>query len=237
MAKHVLITGFEPFGGEKVNPSELVARSFEGRLIAGRPLAVRVLPVETRNVRERLERAVEETSPDIVLCIGQAGGRSAMSIERVAVNVLDFIQPDNAGVMRRNDAIVRGGPDARLSPFPFAQIVSAWAENGVPGYVSNSAGTYICNQTLYEALGIAERISPPIIAGFVHLPYLPEQAAALAPDRTPSMALDLMKRGMEILIETVVPWVEQRTPDRGPARTTTKRPHMWIPRGVKEIER
>lgn len=237
MAKHVLITGFEPFGGEKVNPSELVARSLEGRIIAGRPLSVRVFPVETRNIGERLQRAVTEESPDIVICMGQASGRTAMAIERVAVNVLDFTQPDNVGVMRKNDAITRGGPDARLSPLPFAEIVAAWTDNGIPGYVSNSAGTYICNQALYEMLGLAEAVTPPIVAGFVHLPYLPAQAASIGADNTPSMAFELMKRGMEILIETVVPWLEQRTPDRGPARPAAKGPQLWIPRGVKEVER
>ncbi len=237
MAKHVLITGFEPFGGEKVNPSELVARSLEGRIIAGRPLAVRVFPVETRNIGERLQKAVAEESPDIIIGIGQAAGRTAIALERVAVNVLDFIQPDNVGVMRKNDHITRGGPDARLSPMPFSEIVAAWTENGIPGYVSNSAGTYICNQALYEALGIAETVTPPIVAGFVHVPYLPAQAAALGADGTPSMAFELTKRAIEIVIETVVPWVEQRT-ERGPARpAAAKGPQLWIPRGVKEVER
>lgn len=238
MAKHVLITAFEPFGGEKVNPSELVARSLEGRLIAGRPLAVRVFPVETRNIGERVSRAIEETSPDIVIALGQAGGRSALALERVAVNVLDFSQPDNVGVMRKNDPVLRGGPDARLSQMPFAEILAAWGEHGIPGYVSNTAGTFICNQLLYETLGQSENASPPIVAGFVHLPYLPAQAAVLGAERTPSMSLELMKRAIEIMIETVVPWVEQRTPDRGPARpAAAKGPQMWIPRGVKEVER
>jgi pyroglutamyl-peptidase len=197
-----------------------------------------VFPVETRNIGERLQRAIAETSPDIVVCMGQAAGRTAISVERVAVNVLDFNQPDNVGVMRKNDPIVRGGPDARLSPMPFGELVSAWTDNGIPGYVSNSAGTYICNQVLYELLGLAENATPPIVGGFVHLPYLPAQAAVLGADSTPSMALDVMKRAMEILIETVVPWVEQRTPDRGPARpTAAKGPQLWIPRGVKEVER
>ena len=238
MAKHVLITGFEPFGGEKVNPSELVARSLEGRLIAGRSLAVRVFPVETRNIAERVAHAIEEISPDIVIALGQAGGRTALALERVAVNVLDFSQPDNVGVMRKNDTVVRGGPDARLATLPFTEILAAWGEHGVPGYVSNTAGTYICNQVLYEILARAESVSPPVIAGFVHLPYLPAQAAALGAERTPSMSLEMMKRAIEILIETVVPWVEQRTPDRGPARpAAAKGPQMWIPRGVKEVER
>ncbi|HET7814842.1 MAG TPA: pyroglutamyl-peptidase I, partial [Candidatus Baltobacteraceae bacterium] len=198
MAKHVLITGFEPFGGEKVNPSDLVARSLEGRLIAGRPLAVRVLPVETRTLGERLQRAIDEFSPDIIIGMGQAGGRSAISIERVAINVLDFHQADNIGVMRKNDTIVRGGPDARFSPMPFADIVSAWTDNGIPGYVSNSAGTFLCNQLLYEVLGIAEQASPPIVAGFVHLPYLPAQAVQIGAENTPSMSLELVKRAIEI---------------------------------------
>jgi len=237
VSKHVLVTGFEPFGGEKVNPSELVARSLEGRVIAGRPLAVRVLPVETRTIGERLARAMREESPDIVICTGQAAGRAAMALERVAVNVLDFERADNVGVMRKNDPILRGGPDARLAPLPFAEIVAAWTEAGIPGYVSNSAGTYICNQVLYEALGIAQAATPPIVAGFVHLPYLPAQAATLGAEHTPSMAFEVMKRGIEILIETLVPWVEQRMPDRETAPPGTKGPRVWIPRGVKEVER
>ncbi|MFN2450615.1 MAG: pyroglutamyl-peptidase I [Candidatus Baltobacteraceae bacterium] len=236
MAKHVLITGFEPFGGEKVNPSELVARSLEGRLIAGRPLAVRVLPVETRTLAERIQRAVDEFAPDIIIAMGQAGGRTAIAIERVAVNVLDFNQADNVGVMRRNDVITRGGPDARFSPMPFAEIVSAWTDNGIPGYVSNSAGTFICNQALYETVGIAEMQSPPIVTGFVHLPYLPAQAAQAGPETTPSMSLDILKRAMEIMIETVVPWLEHRAPERTSVRSA-KGPQVWIPRGVKEVER
>lgn len=237
MAKSVLITGFEPFGGASVNPSEIVARSLEGRLLAGRPVAVRIFPVETRNVGERLSRAIDEHQPDLVVALGQASGRASLAIERVAVNVLDFAQPDNVGVMRKNDVILRGGPDARFSTLPFAEILEGWSSNGVPGYVSNSAGTFICNQALYELLGIAEAASPPIVAGFVHLPYLPAQAVAAGPESTPSMALDLMKRGMEILIETVVPWLEQRLPDRRASRTEPKGPRVWIPRGVKEAER
>ncbi|HEY8297354.1 MAG TPA: pyroglutamyl-peptidase I [Candidatus Baltobacteraceae bacterium] len=236
MAKHVLITGFEPFGGGNVNPSELVARSLEGRPIAGRLIVTCILPVATRNVRERLERAMLEEQPDIVIALGQAGGRSAVALERVAVNVLDFDRPDNAGETRENEPIQRGGPDARLSGLPFDAIVGAWKEHDVPGYVSNSAGTYICNQVLYEVLGLAEAASPPIAAGFVHLPYLPAQAIAAGPDSSPSMSFDLMKRAMEILIETVVPWVEHRTSERsGGSRPAGSK--MWIPRGVKEVER
>ncbi len=237
MAKHVLIAGFEPYGGEKVNPSALVARSFDGRLLAGRPIAVRVFPVETRNIGERLQRAITETAPDIAVLTGQAGGRASLALERLAVNVLDFPQPDNVGVMRKNDSILRGGPEARLSTLPLNEILAAWVENGIPGYVSNSAGTFLCNQGLYELLGAAESAAPPIVAGLVHLPFLPNQAAVLSPESTPSMSFEMMKRALEVLIETVVPWVDRRgTPERTAPRAAKSAP-MWIPRGVKEVER
>ena len=235
MARRVLIAGFEPFGGDKVNPSEMVARALEGRTLSGRSLAVRVLPVETRNIRERFERALIEDSPDIAIVLSQMGGRKALAMERVAVNVLDFEFPDNVGVMRKGDVISRGGAEARISNLPFDRIVEAWTASGVPGYVSNSAGTFVGNQALYELLGLTEQAGPPVIAGLVHLPYLPAQAIAAGAESNPSMSLELMKKGIEILIETIVPWVEQRTPEATKARETGK--STWIPRGVKEVER
>ena len=239
MGKSVLVTGFEPYGGDKINPSEMVARSLEGRLIAGRPLAVRVLPAETRTMRERMERALLEEDPDIVVALGLLGGRTGMALERVAVNILDFEHPDNVGVMRKGDVVSRGGADARLSNLPFDRIVEAWHANGVPGYVSNSAGTFLGNQMLYELLGLTENSIPPVIAGLVHLPLLPAQAIAAGPESNPSMSYELMKKGIEILVETVIPWVEQRGADPAPAAAGggKGRRQMWIPRGVKEVER
>jgi pyroglutamyl-peptidase len=210
----VLVTGFEAYGGRDVNPSELVARSLEGRLIGGRLVVVRIFPVETSEIPERLQQAIAEEHPDLVICTGLAPGRTAVSLERVAVNMLDFETPDNAGEVRKNEPILRGGPDARLSPMPIAEIVDAWQSNGVPGYVSNSAGTYLCNQTLYEALGIAESVSPPVTAGFIHLPYLPEQAIAAGPGNSPSMSLELMKHAVELAIAATVPWIERRNAGR-----------------------
>lgn len=235
MAKHVLVFGFEPFGGDKINPSEMVARTLEGRLIAGRPIDVRVLPVETRTLRERMEQAMLVEDPDVIIAMAQFGGRNALSLERVAVNVLDFEAADNVGVVRKSDVISRGGADARISNLPFERIVDAWHANGVPGYVSNSAGTFIGNQALYELLGLTENASSPVLVGLLHLPYLPAQAINVGCDSNPSMSLDLMKKGIELLIETIVPWVEHRTPDASKAREKGR--SMWIPRGVKEVER
>jgi pyroglutamyl-peptidase len=236
VARHILIAGFEPFAGDKINPSEMVARSFEGALLSGRSVASRVIPVETRNVRERFEQALLVDQPDIVILLSQLGGRTALSLERVAVNVLDFETPDNVGVMRKGDVVARGGPEARISNLPFEKIVEAWSAAGVPGYVSNSAGTFIGNQALYEMLALTENAVPPAIVGLVHLPYLPAQAIAAGSDSNPSMSFDVMKKGIEIMAETLVPWVDGRTPESSKPRVGTK-PSAWIPRGVKEVER
>jgi pyroglutamyl-peptidase len=241
VGKHILLAGFEPFAGEsKVSPGELVARSLDGAIVSGRPVAARVIPVETRNIRERFEQALQTDQPEIVILLSQVGGRTALALERVAVNVLDFDKPDNVGVMRKNDVIARGGAEARISNLPLEKIVEAWSGSGVPGYVSNSAGTSIGNQALYEVLALTEHASPPVLVGLVNLPYLPAQAIAAGADSTPSMAFELMKKGIEVMIETLVPWVDQRaSAGPVPSRTaaTPGRSSTWIPRGVKEVER
>lgn len=237
MAKHILIAGFEPFGGDKINPSEMVARGLDGAILSGRKIVARVTPVETRNIHERFEQALLEDKPDVVVLLSQFGGRTALSLERVAVNVLDFEFPDNVGVMRKGDAISRGAPEARISNLPFDRIVDAWHASGVPGYVSNSAGTFIGNQAMYEVLALTEHAVPPALVGLVHLPYLPAQAVAAGSYSNPSMSYDLMKKGIEVMIEALVPWVEQRIPEAAAAKTRPGGKSMWIPRGVKEVER
>jgi pyroglutamyl-peptidase len=234
VSRHVLLTGFEPFGPHLVNPSELLVRSLEGKVIGGLRVVVRVLPVETRTLRERLEAALREEQPEYVIGTGYAPGRASLALERAALNVLDFDLPDAAGTMRKNDPITRGGPDARLATLPLSQIVEAWGAVGVPGYVSNSAGTYLCNQWLYEALALTTNASPPIPAGFVHLPALPAQAAELGAERTPSMTLELTRKGIETAIEAVALWLQTRPAAPAPQRAGAQ---VWIPRGLREVER
>lgn len=200
----------------------MVARNLEGRLIAGRLVVTRILPVETAGVRERLERAIQESGAEIIVSLGQAGGRTAVALERVAVNLLDFEQPDNAGVMHTKSPICRNGPDARIANLPFEHIMQRWAEDGIPGYVSNSAGAYICNQVLYEALGLAEVATAPLAVAFVHLPYLPEQAVAVGAESTPSLSFDLMTRAIEALLDVVVPWSLKRRETTAPSRIQEK---------------
>ena len=233
VSRHVLLTGFEPFGPHPVNPSELLARSLEGRIVAGRLIAVRILPVETRTLRDRIETTLHEDVPEFVIGTGFAPGRASLALERAGLNILDFDQPDAVGAMRKNDPVARGGPDARFSTFPLVEIVDAWQAVGVPGYISNTAGTFLCNQWLYEAAALTTNASPPIPVGFVHLSALPNQAVAMGAKDTPSMSLDLMRKGIETLIETIVAWLEAK-----PAQPAAKAPgQLWIPRGLREVER
>jgi len=226
VAEHILITGFEPFGGESVNPSELLARNLNGRLIGGRLVIGRVLPVETLAVRERLERLIRTESPVAVICIGQALGRTALALEQVAVNVLDFAQSDNAGIVLRNTVIRDGGPHARAATLPNEAILAAWREGAIPGYLSGSAGTYVCNQVLYELLSILEAPAPvrpgmdALPAGFVHTPALPQQALRAGAAGMPSMPYDLMERGIELLVATLGVWLTTRP--RAATVTTTR---------------
>ena len=232
MSRKVLLTGFEPFGPHLVNPSELLVRSLEGRTVGGCIVGVRVIPVETRTLQDRIATALREEQPEFVIGVGLAAGRAALSVERVAVNVLDFGFPDAVGTMRKNDPVQRGGPDGRLSTLPLTEIVAAWGEAGVPGYLSESAGTYLCNQWLYETLALTANAAPPILAGFIHVPALPAQAVQLGASGTPSMTLDLMRRGLETAIETIAPLLD--TKPAPPQRAGDK---LWFPRGLREVER
>ncbi len=233
MSRHVLLTGFEPFGPHPVNPSELLVRSFEGRIVGGALVTIRIFPVETRTLRDRIDAALREERPEFVIGLGYAPGRSALGLERIAVNVRDFELPDASGTACKNEPVHPGGPDGRLSTLPLAEITAAWSGLGVPGYVSESAGTYLCNQWLYEALALTANAAPPVPAGFIHVPALPAQAVQLGPDRTPSMTLELMRRGVESAIESTGLWLQSR-PAQPPRRSADT---VWIPGGRRNVER
>jgi pyroglutamyl-peptidase len=226
VSRHVLLTGFEPFGPHSVNPSDLLARSLEGRIIGGRVIRGRVLPVESRSLRGRLETALREERPEFAIGIGYAPGRTALGLERVGVNVLDFDLPDASGVTHKNETMLPGGPAAYFSTLPLEEILHAWASAGVPGYISGSAGTYLCNQWLYEALSLTAKAPTPV--GFIHVPALPEQATQLGAEKTPSMTFELMLKGIETAIEAIA----QRSLPQAPAQPQRTGEKVWIPGGV-----
>ena len=172
----ILLTGFEAFGGETVNPSLRIVEALDGESIGGARVRALVLPVEFGRSARVLRAALRRHAPARVVALGQAGGRAALSIERVAINVDDARIPDNAGARPIDRPVVRGGPAALFSTLPVKAIVAALRARGVPAEVSQTAGTFVCNHVFY-ALQHA-LAGTRVRSGFVHLPYLPEQAAA-----------------------------------------------------------
>jgi pyroglutamyl-peptidase len=196
----ILVAGFGPFGSVERNPSELIATELDGSVVAGAATVGRVLPVSAERTPVAVREAIAEVGPSLVLLLGVAPGRSALAAERVALNVFDFEEPDNDGEQPVDVPIRPGGPAAYFSTLPLRAIVKAWHDAGIPGYVSDTAGTYLCNAALYSALDLD--VGAP--SGFVHLPSLPEEAARKRPPQ-PSMALTTLIEGVRLALEVSVP--------------------------------
>ncbi len=196
---NILITGFEPFGGETVNPALEAARRLQGQQIGGHSVSALELPCVFGACVARLEQRMAELQPGLVLCIGQAGGRTGIDIERVAINVDDARIPDNAGNQPIDEAIVAGGPAAYFSGLPIKAIVQALLAAGIPASVSQTAGTYVCNHVFYGLLHLIATRYPQVRGGFVHIPYLPEQAAQYA--GAASMSLQTVVAGLQLALQ------------------------------------
>ena len=196
----VLLLGFAPFGGETVNPSWEAVRQLHGRRVAGHRIVARRLPVEFGAALKALRAAVREVKPKLVLCVGQAGGRAAISLERVAINIDDARIPDNAGAQPVDVEIVRDGPAAYFTGLPIKAMFAALRENGIPAEVSQTAGTYVCNHVFYGLMHMLR--NRRIRGGFVHIPYSPEQA-----DRHPGatgIAIETVVRGLRIALQVAL---------------------------------
>lgn len=193
----VLITGFEPFGGERLNPSWEVVKQLNDMELVGTRIVARQLPCVFGDALEALNAAIDEVQPVMVLAIGQAGGRTDITIERVAINVDDARIPDNQGQQPVDEPIVAGGPAAYFSTLPIKAMVSSMREAGIPAAVSQTAGTYVCNHVMY---GLLHRLSGQreVKGGFIHIPYLPEQAAAHP--GAPSMAASTVLFALELAV-------------------------------------
>jgi pyroglutamyl-peptidase len=196
----VLLTGFAPFGGESVNPSWQAVRMLHGKRIAGHRIVARELPVEFGASLKALRAAILETKPSLVLCVGLAGGRASISLERVAINVDDARIPDNAGASPIDSEIVKGGPAAYFTGLPIKAMLSALRESGIPAEVSQTAGTYVCNHVFYGLMHALR--NRKVRGGFVHIPYLPEQAA-LHPG-APSLPLETVCQGLRIALQVAL---------------------------------
>jgi pyroglutamyl-peptidase len=208
MVPPLLITGFEPFAGLAYNPSADIAASLDGQEIGGRRVVARLLPVDFARYRETLDALLREIAPALYVGFGLASGEDMIRVERFGVNLADFDIPDNAGARHLGRAIEPDGPAARASTLPCAEIRTGLLEAGIPARLSNSAGSYLCNATLYSALGLCAARQTP--CGFIHLPYASEQVAELLRAKkgplngeslAPSLPIEMMVAAAEIVLE------------------------------------
>jgi pyroglutamyl-peptidase len=201
-AMKALVTGFEPFGGDGANPSAEALRRLPARL-GPLDIVTQALPVTYGEALPALYAAIAAADPDIVLCTGLAGGRAELSLERVAINIDDARIPDNGGNQPIDRPVIAGGPAAYFATLPIKAAVAALRDAGVPAAVSNTAGTFLCNHVFYGVMHAAVEPSQrpgrrAFRAGFLHMPYLPSQAAQVL--GVPSMALEQIATGIEIIL-------------------------------------
>jgi pyroglutamyl-peptidase len=200
MTRTVLLTGFEPFNKAAINPAWEAVRALEGWSGDGFRVEVRQLPCVFGLANEVLRQAVDEIRPDLVIAVGQAGGRAELSVERVAINVDDASILDNAEAQPVDMAIVAGGPAAYFSTLPIKAIVRAMRERGLAAGVSQTAGTFVCNHVFYGLMH--HTVGMPLRAGFIHVPYLPQQAEAIP--GAPAMALEDIVAGLRTAVEVAL---------------------------------
>ena len=204
MTATLLLTGFEPFGGESVNPSWEIARALDGWTCEGRTVRAVRLPCAFGDTLRTLDEALATHRPELVVCLGQAGGRAEISIERAALNVDDARIPDNLGRQPVDAAVVAGGPAAYFSTLPIKAMARDVRAAGIEAAVSNTAGTFVCNHVFYALMHRLATL--PALAqargGFVHVPYTPEQAAGRA--GVPAMALATQVEGVRQALRSAV---------------------------------
>jgi pyroglutamyl-peptidase len=200
MTRTVLLTGFEPFNKATINPAWEAVRALEGWSGDGFRVEVRQLPCVFGVANEVLRQAVDQVKPDLVIAVGQAGGRAELSVERVAINVDDASILDNAGKQPIDAAIVADGPAAYFATLPIKAIVRTMRERGLVAGVSQTAGTFVCNHVFF---GLMHHTAGMLLrAGFIHVPFLPEQVAERP--GVPSMALEDIVAGLRTAVEVAL---------------------------------
>lgn len=195
MTHKILLTGFDAFGGAALNPSWLAAQALHGRRILGHTVVAAQLPTVFGASLHELNTLLNKHQPALVVCVGQAGGRKAMSLERVAINVNDAPIADNAGGQPVDTPVKPGAPAAYFTSLPIKAMLAALQADGVAAEVSQTAGTFVCNHVFYGLMHTlaTQRGLKQTRGGFVHVPWLPEQG-------TPSMPLEDMVRGLRLAL-------------------------------------
>lgn len=197
----ILVTGFDPFGGEPINPAiESVKRLPDN--IAGSEIIKLEIPTVRKKSLEKIEKAINEHNPDVILSIGQAGGRFDISIERIGINLDDFRIPDNEGNQIIDEPIFPDGENSYFVKLPVKAMVQNVQKNNIPASVSYTAGTFVCNHVLYGVLYLIEKKYKGKKSGFIHIPFLPQQVVDKR--NTPSMELNTIVKGLTAAIEAIV---------------------------------
>lgn len=198
----VLLTGFEPFGGESINPSGEIARQLHGAVIGGHEVMGALLPCVFGEAITELKKQMKAVQPALVICVGQAGGRREITPERVAINVDDARIADNAGRRPVDRPIVRGGPAAYWSTLPIKAIVAELRRREIPAAVSQTAGTFVCNHVFYGLMHELRR-RKNLRGGFIHVPFLPDQAGRHGAEQA-SLPLATMVTAIETAVAVAI---------------------------------
>lgn len=201
IAMKVIVTGFTPFGGEKINPSYEAVKTLPDT-IQGAEIIKAQLPTVFGKAPQVLKSLVQTHQPRVVISVGQAGGRSSICVERVAVNLRDSRSVDNEGNCPQDEAIIPQGENAYFSNLPTRTIVQNILNHGIPAALSYSAGTYVCNDVMYNILSWRKQY-PDMLGGFIHVPYSTTQAAAIYSPQ-PSMPIATIGEGLRLAIEAVL---------------------------------
>lgn len=205
----ILVTGFDPFGGEPVNPAFEAVKLLPESIAGVSVVKLEIPTVFTRSAMV-VEEAIEREKPDYVLCIGQAGGRSAVTVEKVAINLAEARIPDNDGEQPFDTPLREDGDTAYFATLPVKAMVKRINASGIPALMSYTAGTYVCNSIMYNVLYLLDRRFPGVKGGFIHVPYATSQGVG-KPNGTPTMEITTMAKAIEAAIEAAVSVEEDAT--------------------------
>ncbi|MCD6513342.1 MAG: pyroglutamyl-peptidase I [Candidatus Odinarchaeota archaeon] len=194
---NILLTGFEKFGKEKMNPSWDAIKDLDGAVISNVRIFCRQLPVSFKRALTIVKELLGSIRPRFYIAFGLAGGRNTVTVERVAINIMDSTKPDNDNYTPKDETIFEDGPAAYFATVPIKDIIKVLREKGIPAIISNSAGTYVCNTVFYSGLYYANKLGLETKVGFIHLPY--DTSQVLDKDK-PSLPLNLIKEGIIELI-------------------------------------
>ncbi len=197
----ILVTGFDPFGGEKINPANEAVKKLPDK-IEGAEVIKLEIPTICHVSLAVIKDAIKKYDPDVILSVGQAGGRVDLSVERIGINVDDCRIPDNAGNQFVDEPIYKDGPDAYFVNLPIKAMVDRMLSKGIPASVSNTAGTFVCNHVTYGVRHMIETEFKGKKSGFIHIPFLPEQV--IDKRNMPSMHVDTVVQGLILAIEAII---------------------------------